>query len=86
MQFNGTNSANAQDGGRPSKKKQPYFPPKATLVTPDQAEEEVKAMAAPGSQEFQSCSELIAEARKRQKHGRDAPSLGEGKVRRADVA
>lgn len=86
MQFNGTNSANAPDGGRPSKKKQPYIPPKATVVTPDQAEEEVKAKAAPQSQEFRSCSELIAEARKRQERGRDAASLGEGKPRRADVA
>ena len=70
MQFLVTNSANTPDSGRPSnKKKQPYTPPKATVVTPDQAEEAVKAKAASRSQEFQSCSEVIAEARKRHVHG-----------------
>ena len=86
MEFSGTNSASIPDSGGPSKRKQPYIPPKASIVTPDQAEEEVKAKGARQSQEFESCFELIAEARKRQEHGRDAASLGEGKPRRADVA
>jgi len=76
----------AADGVCPSKKKQPYIRPKATAVTPDQAEEEVKAKAAPLSQEFESCSELIAEARKRQEHGRDSASRGGAGTGRADVA
>jgi hypothetical protein len=67
MQLSAVNGAN---GGRPSKKKQPYIRPKATIVTPDQAEAVVRAKAAPGSQEFETCGELIAEARKR-KPGRD---------------
>jgi hypothetical protein len=48
------------------KRNQPYIPAKATMVTPDQAEEELKAKAVQLSQEFEACSELIAEARKRQ--------------------
>jgi len=73
MQFSiasadGTNGGN---GGRPSKKKQPYIRPKATRVTPDQAEAEVRAKAAPEGTEFANCFELIAEARKRQEHSRD---------------
>ena len=76
----------AANDARPSKKKEPYIRPKATAVTPDQAEEEVKAKAAPLSQEFESCSELIAEARKRQEHGRDSASRGEVSIGRADLA
>jgi hypothetical protein len=85
MEFSGTNSANIPDSGRPSKKKKPYIRPQATVVTPDQAQEQVKAKAAPRSQEFESCSELIAEARKRQEHGRDSAS-GSGELRRTDLA
>jgi hypothetical protein len=85
MEFSGTNSANTPDRGRPSKKKQPYIRPQATVVTPDQAQEQVKAKAPPGSPEFLSCSELIAEARKRHEQGRDSAS-GSGEPRRADVA
>jgi hypothetical protein len=70
MQFSGA-SANGANGGRPSKKKEQYIRPKATLVTPDQAEAWVRAEAAPKSQEAKNCSELIAEARKRQEQGRD---------------
>jgi hypothetical protein len=73
MEFSGTNSANIPDSSHPSKKK-PYIRPQATVVTPDQAQEQVKAKTAPESQEFKSCSELIAEARKRQEHGRDSAS------------
>jgi len=86
MQFTGTNSASIPDGGRPSKEKQPYIQPKATVVTPDQAEEQVKAKATPLSQEFESCFELIAEARKRQRHSRDSASQGGGELRGTDVA
>ena len=68
MQFSGA-SANGGNGGRPSKKKQPYIRPKANLVTPDQAEAWVRTKAALERQEFENCSELIAEARKRQEHG-----------------
>jgi hypothetical protein len=64
-------SANGRNGGRLSKKKQPYTRPKATFVTPDQAEAWVKAKAAPERQELESCSELIAEARKREENSRD---------------
>lgn len=84
MEFSGTNSANIPSD-HPSKKKQPYIRPQATVVTPDQAQEQVNAKAAPRSQEFESCSELIAEARKRQEHGRDSAS-GSGELRRTDVA
>jgi len=79
------NDASGRNGS-PSKKKQPYIPPKATMVTPDQAEVVLKAKAAPPSQEFEACSELIAEARKRQEVGRDSVSRGGGKLHRADVA
>jgi len=72
--------------GTPSKKKQPYIRPKMTIVTPDQAEVEVRAKAAPQSQEFESCSELIAEARKRQEHDRDSASRGGAGTGRANVA
>ena len=70
MQFSGASAKDAKDtkDGNPFKKKQPYIRPKVTVVTPDQAEAEVRAKAAPLSQEFESCSELIAEARKRQEH------------------
>jgi hypothetical protein len=68
MQFSGA-SANGGNGGRPSKKKQPYIRPKANFVTPDQAEAWVRTKAALERQEFEKCSELIAEARKRQEHG-----------------
>jgi hypothetical protein len=64
MQFSGA-SANGGNGDRPSEKKQPYIRPKGTFVTPDQAEAWVRAKAAPESQEFENCSELIAEARRR---------------------
>ena len=37
MQFSGA-SGNGVNGGRPSKKKRQYVRPKATCVTPDQAE------------------------------------------------
>jgi hypothetical protein len=47
------------------KRKQPYTQPKARALTPEQAESEVLAKALPGSQELQTCFELIAEARKR---------------------
>ena len=83
MHFSSANDGCGRDDGRSSTKKQPYIPPKATVVTPDQAEEELKAKAAPLSQEFEACSELIAEARKRQELGR--VSRG-GKLHRADVA
>ena len=85
MQFSGA-SANGAKGGNPSKKKQPYIRLKVTVVTPDQAEAEVRAKAAPQSQEFENCSELIAEARKRQEHGRDSASRGGVGTGRADVA
>ena len=84
MHFSSANDGSGRDDGRSSTKKQPYIRPKATVVTPDQAEEELKAKAAPLSQEFEACSELIAEARKRQELGRD--SRGGGKLHRADVA
>ena len=84
MHFTSANDASGRDDGRPSKKKQPYIPPKATVVTPDQAEQELKAKAAPLSQEFEACSQLIAEARKRQEIGRDSRSGGE--IHRSDVA
>ena len=63
-------SASGANGGRPSKKKQAYIRPRATFVTPDQAEAWARAKAAPARQEFENCSELIAEARKRQEHRR----------------
>ena len=85
MEFSGTNRANIPGSSHPSKKKQPYIRPQATVVTPDQAQEQVKAKAAPQSQEFESCSELIAEARKRREQGRDSAS-GSGELRRTDVA
>ena len=53
------------------------------MVTPDQAEQELKAKA-PLSQEFEACSQLIAEARRRQELGRDSRSGGE--LHRVDVA
>jgi len=84
MEFSGTNSANILDSG-PSKKKQHYIRPQVTVVTPDQAQEKVKAKAAPRSPEFESYSELIAEARKRQEHGGDSAS-GSGELRHTDVA
>jgi hypothetical protein len=62
MQFSGTNGASGRDSGRPSKTKQPYIPPTATVLTPDQAEEEVKAKATPLSQEFASCSKQKLES------------------------
>lgn len=65
MQFSSA-GAHSGNGGRPSKKKQAYIRPKATFVTPDQAEEWARAKAAQGRQELENCSELIAEARKRQ--------------------
>jgi hypothetical protein len=65
------NSAKGQNGGRPSKKKQPYVRPKAAVVTPDQAETQVRAKATPASKEFANCFQLILEARKRQEHARD---------------
>lgn len=85
MEFSGTNNANIPDSDLPSKKKQPYVRPQAIVVSPDQAQELVKAKAAPRSQEFESCSELIAEARKRREHGRDSAS-GSGELRRTGVA
>ena len=71
MQFSsaGGNGANGGNGGRPCKKKRPYIRPKATVVTPNQAEAEVRAKAAPESKAFANCFELIAEARQRQEHG-----------------
>lgn len=73
MQFSiadadGTNGGN---GGRPSKKKRAYVRPEATPVTPDQAEAEVRAKAAPDGREFANCFELITEARRRQEDSRD---------------
>jgi hypothetical protein len=85
MEFSGTNNANIPDSSHPSKKKQPYIRPQATVVTPDQAQEQVNAKAGPQSHEFESCSQLTAEARKRQEHGRDSAS-GSGELRRTDVA
>ena len=67
----GANSANGRNGGRRSKKKQPYVRPKVTVVTPDQAEAEVRAKTVPDSKEFANCFELILEARKRRAHCRD---------------
>ena len=86
MEFRGANGANIPSNSHPSKKKLPYIRPQATVLTPDQAQEQVRAKAAPQSQEFEACSELIAEARKRQEHGRDSVSRGEDKLDRADVA
>ena len=86
MEFSGAKSAYIPGSSHPSKKKQPYIRPQATVLTPDQAQEQVRAKAAPQSQEFEACSELIAEARKRQEHGRDSVSRGEDKLDRADVA
>ena len=56
MQFSGASAKDAKDtkDGNPFKKKQPYIRPKVTVVTPDQAEAEVRAKAAPLSQEFES--------------------------------
>lgn len=85
MEFSGTNNANIPDIGHASKKKKPYVRPQATVVSPVQAQELVKAKAVPRSQEFESCSELIAEARKRQEHGGDSAS-GSGELRRTGVA
>jgi hypothetical protein len=70
MRFNGQ-VQNGANGGRLSKKKQLYIRPTAIVVTAVQAEAGVWAKAAPEGQEFENCSELIAEARKRQEHGRD---------------
>ena len=70
MQFSG-GSPDGLQGGTPSRKKRPYIRPKVTVVSLDQAEAEVKSKAAPQSQEFKDCSELIALARKRQKHSRN---------------
>jgi hypothetical protein len=42
-----------------------------SLLTPDQAEAEVRAKAALKGTEFANCFELIAEARMRQEHSRD---------------
>jgi hypothetical protein len=72
MQFSiadadGTNGGN---GGRPSKKKRAYIR-RDPRVTPDQAEAEVRAKAAPEGTEFANCFELIVEARMRQEHSRD---------------
>jgi hypothetical protein len=85
MHLSSANDASGRDDGHPSGKKQPYIRPQAIIVTPDQAQEQVKAKAAPQSQEFESCSELIAEARKRQERGRDS-ATGSGELRRTDVA
>jgi hypothetical protein len=68
MEFDGPSTKRARDGN-PSKKKRPYIRPKLTLLTPDQAEVELRAKAIPTSKEFEDCSDLIAEARKRQKQG-----------------
>ena len=84
MHFSSANDASGRDDGRPSQKKQPYIPPKATVVTPDQAEEHLKTKATLLCQELEACSDLIAEARKRQELGRG--SLGGGELHRADVA
>lgn len=73
MQFSSA-GAHSGNGGRPSKKKQAYIRPKATFVTPDQAEEWARAKAAQGRQELENCSELIAEARKRQERRRSSAS------------
>jgi len=85
MEFSGTSSAIIPDSSHPSKKNQPYIRPQATVVIPDQAQEQVNAKAAPQSQEFESCSQHIAIARKRQEPGRDSAS-GSGNLRRTDVA
>jgi len=71
MQFSmaGADSANGRNGGRPSKKKQPHVRPKATVVTPDQAEAQLRAKAAPESKEFANCFEPILEARKGHEQG-----------------
>jgi len=71
MQLSTADGTNGGNGDRPSKKKRAYLRPKATPVTPDQAEAEVRAKAAPEGTEFANCFELIAEARKRQEHRRD---------------
>jgi len=70
VQFSG-GSPDGPQGGTPAKKKRPYIRPRVTVVTLDQAEAEVKSKAASQSQEFKDCSELIALARKRQKHDRN---------------
>ena len=75
MHFSSANEMSGRGDGRPAKKKQPYIPPKATMVTPDQAEEELKTKAVPLSQ-LEACAELVAEARKRQELGRDSVSRG----------
>jgi hypothetical protein len=69
MQFSSA-SANGANGGRPSKKKQPYIRPKATFVTPDQAEIWAMTKIPADNEEFENCSELIEEARKKQPRGR----------------
>jgi hypothetical protein len=46
IQYAGANSAIGRNGGRPSKKKQLYVRPKATVVTPDQAEAQLRAKTA----------------------------------------
>jgi hypothetical protein len=71
IQYAGANSAIGRNGGRPSKKKQPYVRPKATVVTPDQAEAQLRAKTAIESKEFANCFELILEARKRHEQGGD---------------
>lgn len=82
MHFSSANDASGRDQG-PLKKKQPYTPPKATVLTPDQAEEQLKAKAAALSQEFEASTELIADARRRQElaEGREAV-----KPHRAEIA
>ena len=70
MRFSCASPDGAQ-GGTPSKKKRPYTRLKVKVLTLDQAEAEVKSKAAAESQDFKDCSELIAEARKRQEHGRN---------------
>jgi hypothetical protein len=69
MQGSSTTASTGKSGNHSKtqiKQKKPYFRPKARMVTPDQAEAEVRAKAAQGSRDFKNCVELIAEARKNQ--------------------
>jgi hypothetical protein len=69
MQSSGAN-ANGGNGSRSSKKKRTYVRAVATIVTPDQAEIWAMTKIAADSEEFENCSELIEEARKKQSRGR----------------
>jgi hypothetical protein len=69
MQSSGAN-ANGGNGSRSFKKKRTYVRAKATIVTPDQAKIWAMTKIPAESEDFENCSELIEEARKKQSRGR----------------